>query len=258
MQRTAALIYGLIAYVVSIGTMLYLVGFLGNFLVPKSIDGAAMGGFWSSLLVNLGALALFGIQHSVMARQNFKKWWTRIIPRPIERSTYVLFSSIMLILFFWLWRPMPAAIWSFEGTMGQMVGWGLFVLGWLLVGVGSESIDSLHVNGIRQVFAYWRAEEYEAPDFQTPGPYQYIRHPLMLGFLIAFWATPHMTTGHLLFALIMTGYILVGIVFEERALIRQFGDRYRAYRKATPMLVPKPGQLISRSSGTRLSYSDDS
>lgn len=243
MSRIAGFVYGIASAIIGFGSMVYLAGFLANILVPKSIDSGSPGSFGTALLVNVALLGLFGLQHSGMARRGFKDGLTRYVPDLLVRSTYILASGVTLGVLFWLWRPMPSTVWSVEGTVGRVLLWGLFGGGWLLVGVSSELIDSPRLNGLRQAYAYLRGEEVAAPEFQTPGLYRYVRHPLMLGFLIAFWATPHMTVGHLVFALVMTVYIYVGILFEERALVRHFGDTYRAYRRDTPMLVPAPAAV---------------
>lgn len=241
MRRIAGFVYGIVSVAIALGANAYLIGFLGDFLVPKSIDRGSPDSFWTALLVNVALLGLFGLQHSGMAREGFKKWLTRWIPGLLVRSTYVLVSGTTLILFFWLWRPMPTVVWSVESAVGQALLWGLFGAGWALTAVATELTGSLHLVGLRQAYAYLRNQTYSPPVFQTPSLYRYTRHPLMLGFLIAFWATPHMTVGHLLFAAVMTGYIYMGIVFEERALIREFGERYREYRHQTPMLIPGIG-----------------
>lgn len=239
MRRVAVFIYGLISYLIFFVSFLYAIGFVGNIAVPKSIDSGAAGALWPSLLVNLGLLGLFGLQHSGMARPGFKRWWTKIIPEPIERSTYVLFASSALILLMWLWQPMPAVVWSVEVEAGRTALWVLYGLGWGLVLVATFMISHAHLFGVKQVHRHWRGEEPAEPGFQTPGLYRYLRHPIMLGFLIAFWATPRMTVGHLVFALATTGYILVALRLEERDLVEAFGEKYRAYRERVPMFIPR-------------------
>ncbi|MDX1630267.1 MAG: isoprenylcysteine carboxylmethyltransferase family protein, partial [Thermoanaerobaculia bacterium] len=220
----------------------YAIGFVGDFLVPKTVDSGATGPLWQALLVDLGLLTLFAVQHSGMARSAFKRWWTRFVPRPIERSTYVLFSSLVLALLFWQWRPLTAEIWSVEASWAQGLLWGLFALGWALVLVSTYLISHAHLFGLRQVYDHHRGRELSSPGFQTPSLYRHLRHPIMLGFLIAFWATPHMTAGHLLFAVASSGYILVGVALEERDLLRAFGERYRTYREQVPAFLPRiPG-----------------
>lgn len=238
MKRNAGFSYGIFAFLVGAGANAYLAGFLGNVVVPKSIDSGSPDSVWMALLVNIVLLGLFGVQHSGMAREGFKRWLKRYIPGLLERSTYVLFSGVVLAVLYWFWQPMPSVLWSVESTIGQVLLWGLFGAGWIVLAVASDAIDALHLQGLRQAYAYLQNEDYSPPEFQTPGLYQYTRHPLMLGFLLVFWATPHMTVGHLLFSTITTVYVYVGILFEERALVRQFGDRYREYQRNTPMLIP--------------------
>lgn len=238
MKRIAGFTYGIFAFLVGVGANAYLAGFLANVVVPKSIDSGSPDSVWAAALVNLALLGLFGLQHSGMARAGFKKVLRRYIPDLLVRSTYVLLSGVVLAVLYWFWHPMPTVVWSVDGSAGQVVLWSLFGAGWLILAVASDSIDAFHLQGLRQAYAYLQDEDYSPPEFQTPGLYQYTRHPLMLGFLIVFWATPHMTVGHLLFALVMTVYIYIGIVFEERALVRAFGDRYREYERNTPMLIP--------------------
>jgi len=241
MKRILGFAYSVFSFLVGAGANLYLLGFLGNLVVPPSIDSGTPGAIFTGVLVNLGLLGLFGLQHSVMARESVKKKLRQWIPDLLIRSTYVLTSGLVLALLFWQWRPMPLVFWSVESEIGRILLWGLFGAGWVVLGVASDTIDGLHLNGLRQGWAYLKNKAYSGPDFQTPGLYQYTRHPIMLGFLIVFWATPHMTIGHLLFAVVMTIYLFVGIYFEERALVRAFGDRYREYRRDTPMLIPGLG-----------------
>lgn len=241
MRRKLAVTYSIVCYLLFLGVFLYSIGFVANVLVPKSIDSGSAGPLWQTLLINIALLGLFAIQHSGMARPAFKEWWTNIVPRPVERSTYVLLASLTLILIFWQWRPLPAVVWNVELEWGRWFLWSLYGLGWLMVFVSAQLIDSGHLFGLTQVKAYLRDEETPAPEFQTPGFYRYVRHPLMVGFLIAFWVTPRMTVGHLLFTLATTGYILVALQLEERDLVRQFGDQYRRYRERIPMLIPRPG-----------------
>ena len=233
-------VYGVVAYVIFLGTFLYAIGFVGNIWVPKSIDTGAAGSTGEALLVNLALLSLFAIQHSVMARPAFKKRWTRIVPWSIERSTYVLLASLILILLFWQWRAMPTQIWNVQYTWAGVVLTLLFWTGWLTVLAATFMINHFDLFGLRQVWLTLRGKELRQLDFRTPYLYNYVRHPIMLGFLLAFWATPHMTVGHLLFAAVTTGYIFVGIFLEERDLVAHFGDRYSSYRKRVSGLVPMP------------------
>lgn len=239
--RIVSFIYGILAYIIFLGSFLYAIGFVGDFWVPKSINtGPEAESLLEALLINAGLLGLFAVQHSVMARPGFKKWWTKIISKPIERSTYVLLSSLFLILLFWQWRPMPDVIWSVETGIWQSVLIGLFWLGWILVLHSTFMINHFDLFGLRQVYLHLKNKEVTPIEFKEPWLYKYVRHPLMLGFIIAFWVTPHMTLGHLLFAIATTGYIFVGIWFEERDLIRYHGEKYREYRKRVRMLIPFP------------------
>lgn len=245
MGRILALIYGIISYAMFLGSFCYAIAFVGDFWVPKTINTGESGTFWSALLINSGLLGLFAIQHSGMARPGFKKWWTKIIPEPIERSTYVLLASGVLFLLFWLWQPMTGTIWSVENEMGQWVLWGLFGLGWGLVVYTTFLISHAHLFGLTQVRDFMKDRELWEPDFQTPNLYRHMRHPMMLGFFLAFWATPEMTVGHLLFSIATTGYILIALQLEEHDLLQAFGERYRKYRQRVPMFIPIPGRKAS-------------
>lgn len=239
MKKILALVYGIGSYLLFLATFLYAIGFVGNLFVPKSIDSGVPGPFWLALSVNVALLVLFAVQHSVMARPRFKQWWTKIIPKPIERSTYVLFASLVLIVLFWQWRPMPQIVWSVHNEVGRLLIWALCGFGWGLVLVSTFLISHAHLFGVSQVHAYFRRRQLSEPSFQTPSLYRYVRHPMQAGFLIAFWATPLMTGGRLLFALGTTAYILVALQFEEHDLMAFFGKRYEAYRERVPMLIPK-------------------
>lgn len=249
MSRLLALLYGIICYAVFFVTFLYAAGFVAGLGVPKHIDNGAAGAFATSLAVDLALLGLFAVQHSVMARPAFKRWWTRFVPPPVERSTYVLFSSLALVALFWFWRPLSPMLWNIEHETARMALYGLSALGWLLVLTGSFLINHFDLFGLKQVWQYGRDTSTQGEHlFVTRAFYRIVRHPLMLGFLIAFWATPTMSLGHLLFALMTTGYIIVAVKFlEERDLIAVYGDTYRDYQRRVPMLLPLPkrGRALS-------------
>ena len=246
MSRITAFAYGLAAYAVFFATFLYSITFVGAFAVPRTVDaGGPQAGTVEALLVNGALLLLFAVQHSVMARQEFKRRWTRVVPQSVERSTYVLLSSLVLALLFWQWRPMPAVVWDVEAAWARGAIWTIFALGWLLVLASTFMISHFDLFGLRQVWLRLRELPYRPIEFQLSFLYRFVRHPLLLGFLIAFWAAPTMTVGHLLFAVATTGYILVGVKLEERDLAQAHGEAYEAYRRTTPMLVPLPGRAAS-------------
>ncbi len=238
MKRWSVFAYGVGAYVVFLGTFLYALGFVGNFLVPKSMDSVREGSLATALAVNLGLLSLFALQHSVMARRGFKERLTRWLPEPAERSTYVLASSLALILLFAFWRPLGGVVWEVTDPMGRAVLLGLFAFGWLLVLASTFLINHFDLFGLRQIWLYLRQRPYTRLAFRTPGPYRLVRHPLYVGWLFAFWATPTMTMTHLFFAAATTAYILVAIQLEERDLVNAFGAAYKSYKRRVPMLIP--------------------
>ena len=240
MNRVLAFAYGIVSYLVFFVTFLYAVGFVGDLRVPKSVDRGLAAPLAAALPIDALLLGLFAVQHSVMARPGFKKWWTRFVPKPVERSTYVLLASLALALVFWQWRSVPDVVWSVEHPAGRGVLWALFALGWATVLVGTFLIHHFDLFGLRQVWLNLRGRGYAELGFRTPFLYRIVRHPIMLGFLLAFWSTPRMTVGHLVFALATTGYILVAVRLEERDLASAFGSVYEEYRRRVSMLLPLP------------------
>jgi protein-S-isoprenylcysteine O-methyltransferase Ste14 len=238
LKRILFFAYGSLSYLIFLGTFLYAVGFIGNFGVPRTLDGPATVPLAVGFAIDAGLLALFAVQHSVMARKWFKDWWTRLVPKPLERSTYVLFSSLALILLFWQWQPLGGVVWSVDDPVGRLVLRLLFAFGWGLVLVSTFLINHFDLFGLRQVWLYLLGRPYTALRFATPGPYRLMRHPLYVGWFFAFWMTPTMTLAHLLFSVATTAYILLAIQFEERDLVREHGETYESYRRAVPMLIP--------------------
>jgi protein-S-isoprenylcysteine O-methyltransferase Ste14 len=236
----AAMLYGVVTYVLFLGTFLYAIAFVANLPVPKTIDSGQPGPLIPALIINALLLGVFAIQHSVMARPVFKRWWTRMVPPSVERTTYVLFASLALLLLYWQWRPMPDVVWSVSNPTAAAIIQTASWIGWGIVLASTFMINHFELFGLRQVLARLLGYELPAPEFRTPMFYRAVRHPIYLGFLIAFWAAPVMTAGHLLFAIATTGYILIGIWLEERDLVALFGDQYRRYRQQVSMLIPLP------------------
>jgi len=247
MKRLLIFIYGIVCYAVFLATFLYAIGFIGNLWVPKSIDSAREVPLMTALLTNLALLALFAVQHSAMARPAFKRWWTRIVPESAERSTYTLLSSLALIVLFAFWQPMGGVVWTVTSPIGQAALYGAFAFGWGLLLLSTFLINHFDLFGLRQVWLQLFNKPYQSVPFRMPALYRYVRHPLYVGWLFTFWATPTMTVAHLLFALATSAYILIAIQFEERDLIAAHPE-YEGYRRRVPMLVP----LLRRpSSGIR-------
>jgi protein-S-isoprenylcysteine O-methyltransferase Ste14 len=237
MSRTLVPLYGTVSYVVFLASFLYAIAWLGNFLVPKTIDSGTPAPLGEALLVNLALLTAFALQHSIMARPAFKRWWTRFVAPPVERATFVLFASLLLFAVCLGWRPLPEVVWAFDGGAGLALG-ALFAAGWLIVLAATFMINHFELFGLRQVWLHARGRAYTAPRYVERFFYRFVRHPIMLGFLIAFWAAPVMTVGHLLFAVTTTIYILVALQLEERDLVKEHGESYESYRERVPMLVP--------------------
>ena len=249
MRRAAVLVFGVVSYAVFFATFLYLVGFVANLVVPKSIDSGATGPAGAAFLVNTLLLLAFGVQHSVMARPGFKVWWTRFVPRPIERSVYTLASSLALIALFVFWQPIPQPVWETSGVIASMLTIGL-LSGVALVLISTFLIDHFDLFGLRQTWIHFRGRSYEEKRFATPLLYKWIRHPLYVGWFMTFWITPVMSVGHLLLAFLMTSYVLIAIPMEERDLLRALGEPYRRWRERTPAFVPRIGTAAARTART--------
>ncbi|KRQ19580.1 MULTISPECIES: methanethiol S-methyltransferase [Mycobacteroides] len=238
MGRVLTIGYGAISYLIFLGSFLYSIAFVGNFLVPRTVDNGLISSATEAFVVNVVLLGLFAIPHSVMARPLFKRWWTRFVPSTVERSTYVLVSSLLLVLLFWQWRTMPAVIWDVSWTPGRIGLHALFWLGWAIVLASTFMINHFDLFGLRQIYLAWKHTPYSHLVFRETMLYRLVRHPLMLGFIVAFWAAPTMTAGHLLFAIATTVYILIALQFEEHDLRQELGEPYREYSSRVPMLIP--------------------
>lgn len=236
--RITTLLYGIFCYLVFFATFLYAIAFLGDFGLARSIDSGIDSSVLKALLIDAGLLTLFALQHSIMARSWFKRAWTKVVPPAAERSTYVLFSSLALILLFWQWRPIGGVVWQVENNVARVAIYGIYAVGWLLLLLATFLLDHFDLFGLRQVYLHFRGREYTGLKFRTPGLYRLVRHPIYFSWLCIFWATPRMTVAHLVFALATTSYILVAIQFEERDLTRMYGDAYRRYKQQVPGLLP--------------------
>ncbi len=241
MGRIVAFLYGVVCYLIFLFSFLYAIGFVGNVVVPKSIDSGQLNDPLSvALLIDAVLLSLFAVQHSVMARQWFKRAWTRFVPPPVERSTYVLLASLVLLLIFWQWQPMGPVVWEVTNPTGRMRLVGLFWMGWGGVFFSTYLVDHFSLFGLRQIYNYLKGRDEESIPFKSPGLYKMVRHPMYVGFIVAFGSTPRMTFGHLLLAVMTIAYILIAVRFEERDLIKTYGDVYRDYRRRVSMLLPMP------------------
>jgi protein-S-isoprenylcysteine O-methyltransferase Ste14 len=238
MKKLLSLLYGLVCYLAFFGTILYAIGFVGNLVVPKTIDGKPVMPLSNAILVNASLLLLFALQHSIMARPAFKRKWTKIVPEHLERSTYVLLASLCLMLLMWQWQPVGGIVWSTENETLKAILLITYFTGWCIVFASTFLINHFDLFGLRQVWLNFRGKPYTQLPFRLPVFYQFVRHPLYFGFLIAFWSTPVMTVAHFLFAVLTTGYILTAIRFEERDLLTVFGDKYRTYKRWVPMIIP--------------------
>ncbi len=249
MRRFLTIGYGAAAYILFLAAFLYAIGFVGNIGVPRSVDHGLPAPVGQAIPINVALLGVFAVQHSVMARPGFNRWWTRFVPPPIERSTYVVLASSALILLYWQWRTMPAVMWDARPQAARLVLWALFWLGWAMVLTSTFMINHFDLFGLRQVYLASRGKPYTQIGFQARLLYRMVRHPIMLGFIVAFWAAPTMTAGHLLFAVATTGYILIALQFEEHDLVAALGDQYRDYRSGVSMLMPLPRRHTTGTAG---------
>jgi len=240
MKRFIFLFYGIFCYLIFLGTFSYAIGFVGNFWVPKTMDAGSTISLTQALLIDILLVSIFAVQHSVMARTWFKQWWTQIIPKSIERSTYVLFASLALMLLFWQWQPIDLMIWNVSNSIWGNVLMGISLLGWLIVLVSTFLISHFDLFGLRQVYCYFTKQEYSRLPFSKPALYKIVRHPIYLGFILAFWGTSVMSMAHFVFAIAMTVYIVLAIQFEEQDLLNFYGEMYRNYREKVSMLIPLP------------------
>jgi methanethiol S-methyltransferase len=247
--------YGIVCYFLFLGTFAYMAGFVGNFLVPKSIDTPSALPLAEAVMIDLVLVGLFAVQHSVMARPAFKAWWTRVVPQPIERSTYVLFSCVVVIVMMWLWQGINTNLWNVQSAFMRNVLWVLFVVGWLSIPVVSLAINHFDLFGLRQVWFSLKGENYHSLDFRVPLFYKVVRHPLYVGWAVAFWVTPTMSWGHLLFAGSLTVYIVCAALSEETDLIAHFGEQYREYRRRVPMFVPRLRKSATMDATVEISHS---
>lgn len=252
MNRTMILLFGTLCYVLFLGTFLYQIGFVAGFAVPKTIDSGTVGSTPQAIAINIILLSLFAIQHTVMARLAFKRWWNTIVPVPIERSIFVLLASLLLLLMNWQWRPMPELVWRIELPALRTLIYAVAALGWLLVLYATFLINHFDLFGLRQGWLHYRGIEYTPVRFKETVLYRWVRHPLMLGFIIAFWATPDMSQGHLLFAIVTTAYILIAIRIEERTLVALHGEEYQRYQSRVSMILPMPPKPSGASSDLRI------
>ena len=240
MVRIFSFCFGLAAYAIFLGTFLYAIGFVAGVAMPKGLDSGTVVPTIEAVVIDILLLSLFALQHSLMARKTFKQWWTKYVPTAIERSAYVLFASLTLFLLYWQWRPIPTIIWQLSDPTIARALLGLSLVGWFIALLSTFLINHFELFGLHQAFANLRGRPIAAPHFEVPFLYKIVRHPIYLGFILAFWSTPTMTGGHLLFAVVTTAYILIGITLEERDMIALFGDQYRQYREQVAMLVPWP------------------